>query len=53
MSTESDRLRSEAKRCRDLATHMHTPSTRDMLERMAKDYEGAAEKAAAREAGQA
>ena len=51
MSTESERLRSEAKRCRELATHMHTKSTREMLERMAQDYEGAAAKAEVREAG--
>jgi hypothetical protein len=44
MSIESDRLRNEAKRCRDLAVHMHTQSTREMLERMAQEFDDEANK---------
>ncbi len=38
------KLRMDAKRCRDLATHMHLTSTREMLERMAKEFEEEAER---------
>ena len=43
-SEESDKMRAEAHRCRLLAGHMHTKSTREMLERVAADYEKEAER---------